>query len=53
LSGPAVEFYAKSKREHLQVVIEAVQLTRQVHPEGLPNASIRATNEPLFGGPKD
>ncbi len=53
LSGPAVEFYAKSKREHLQVVIEAIQLTRQVHPEGLPNASIRATNEPLFGGPKD
>lgn len=53
LSGPAAEFYESSKRLHLQIVIDAIRMGREVHPEGLPNASIRATNEPLFGGPKD
>jgi AMP nucleosidase len=53
LSGPAREFYLTSKQLHLQIVIDAIRISREVYPEGLPNASIRATNEPLFGGPKD
>jgi len=37
---------------HLKIVIEALQMSIQNYPEGLPNASIRAINEPLMGGPE-
>jgi AMP nucleosidase len=28
-------------------------MCKETYPEGLPNASIRAMNEPLMGGPDD
>ena len=53
LSDEAQEFYQDSKELHLEIVIEALNICKQNYPEGLPNASIRATNEPLMGGPVD
>lgn len=53
LGDAAQNFYEESKQMHLQMVIEALDICKQNHPEGLPNASIRAMNEPLMGGPDD
>ncbi len=53
LSDKAQIFYDDSKEIHLQMVIEALEMCKQNHPEGLPNASIRAMNEPLLGGGSD
>lgn len=53
LSEEAQEFYEDSKELHLEMVIEALDMCKQNYPEGLPNASIRAMNEPLMGGPDE
>jgi AMP nucleosidase len=37
---------------HLEIVIDALEISKEHYPEGLPNASIRAINEPLMGGPE-
>lgn len=50
LSGEAQTFYQNSKNMHLKMVIDAINLSKEMYPEGLPNASIRAINEPLMGG---
>lgn len=50
LSGEAQTFYQNSKNMHLKMVIDAINLSKKMYPEGLPNASIRAINEPLMGG---
>jgi len=50
LSGAAQTFYENSKELHLKMVIEALEMSKANHPEGLPNSSIRAINEPLMGG---
>jgi AMP nucleosidase len=50
LSGEAQSFYQNSKEMHLEMVIEALQMVKDSYPEGLPNSSIRAFNEPLMGG---
>ncbi len=50
LSGAAQTFYQNSKELHLKIVIEALENIKRTHPEGLPNSSIRAMNEPLMGG---
>ncbi|MDX1591436.1 MAG: AMP nucleosidase, partial [Balneolaceae bacterium] len=52
LSGAAQAFYENSKEMHLKMVIEALEISKAHNPEGLPNASIRAINEPLMGGPE-
>jgi len=31
-------------------VIDAINMGKEAYPDGLPNASIRAINEPLMGG---
>ncbi|MDZ7694772.1 MAG: hypothetical protein U5K69_27250 [Balneolaceae bacterium] len=49
LSDEAQGFYEESKQMHLEMVIEALKMAKQNYPEGLPNASIRAPNEPLNG----
>lgn len=49
LSADAKEFYQTSKQIHLDMVIETLDICKQHYPEGLPNASIRAMNEPLMG----
>jgi AMP nucleosidase len=50
LSGAAQSFYENSKELHLKIVIEALEMSKSNNPEGLPNSSIRAINEPLMGG---
>lgn len=50
MSGAAQTFYQNSKEIHLKMVIDAISLSKKSYPEGLPNASIRAINEPLMGG---
>jgi AMP nucleosidase len=52
LTGAAQAFYENSKELHLKMVIEALEISKAHNPEGLPNASIRAINEPLMGGPE-
>lgn len=52
LSGDAQTFYENSKEMHLRIVIDALELSKANNPEGLPNSSIRAINEPLMGGPE-
>lgn len=51
LSGLAQTFYENSKEMHLEIVINALEMSIRNYPEGLPNSSIRAINEPLMGGP--
>lgn len=53
LSNEAQDFYEDSKQMHLEMVIEALDMCKDNYPEGLPNASIRAMNEPLMGGPDE
>lgn len=53
LSNEAQSFYEDSKEMHLKMVIEALDMCKSNYPEGLPNASIRAMNEPLMGGPDE
>jgi AMP nucleosidase len=50
LSQQAQEFYNRSKKMHLELVLETIEFVKKNHPEGLPNSSIRSINEPLMGG---
>ena len=50
LSEYASSFYENSKELHLKIVLEALHRSQKQHPGGLPNASLRASNEPLMGG---
>ncbi|MEQ8525248.1 AMP nucleosidase [Gracilimonas sp.] len=50
LTDDAQSFYQNSKEMHLEMVIDALQMVKDTYPEGLPNSSIRAFNEPLMGG---
>ncbi|MBO6584659.1 MAG: AMP nucleosidase [Gracilimonas sp.] len=50
LTDAAQSFYQNSKEMHLEMVIDALQMVKDSYPEGLPNSSIRAFNEPLMGG---
>lgn len=49
LSGAAQHFYQNSKERHLEIVLSALDNCRAHYPDGLPNHSIRASNEPLMG----
>ncbi|NGP87496.1 AMP nucleosidase [Fodinibius halophilus] len=53
LSDDAQEFYQDSKQMHIEMAIDVLNMCKQNYPEGLPNASIRAMNEPLMGGPDE
>ena len=53
LSDDAQEFYENSKQLHVEMAVEVLNMCKEAYPEGLPNASIRAMNEPLMGGPDD
>ena len=50
LTDAAQSFYQNSKEMHLEMVIDALQMVKDTYPEGLPNSSIRAFNEPLMSG---
>lgn len=51
LSGPAAEFYARSKQQHLDVALEAIDVVRTAFADGIPNGDIRSSSEPVIGGP--
>lgn len=53
LSDAAQSFYQNSKEIHLQLVIEAISKVKATYPNGLPNSSIRAFNEPLMESGED
>ncbi len=53
LSNDAQEFYEDSKQLHVEMAVEVLNMCKDAYPEGLPNASIRAMNEPLMGGPDE
>jgi len=53
LSDAAQSFYQNSKEKHLEIVLDVIKLIKEAHPDGLPNTSIRAANEPLMGGLQD
>lgn len=53
LSDEAQEFYENSKQLHIEMAVEVLNMCKEAYPEGLPNASIRAMNEPLMGGPDE
>ena len=48
LTDAAQSFYQNSKEMHLELVIEAIDKLKANFPNGLPNSSIRAFNEPLM-----
>jgi len=50
LSAKAAEFYQETRRKHLSVAIRALSNAKADWPDGLPNSSIRALDEPLMGG---
>jgi AMP nucleosidase len=53
LSGAAAAFYDASRRDHLDIAMDAVDRVRREHPAGVPAADIRSTDEPLFGTPTE
>ncbi|MGZ4759943.1 MAG: AMP nucleosidase, partial [Acidimicrobiales bacterium] len=53
LSGAAAAFYDASRRQHLDIAMDAIDRVRREHPAGVPAADIRSTDEPLFGTPTD
>lgn len=50
LSGAAQNFYQNSKEKHLEAVLSAIDGIKKQNPNGLPNDSLRAADEPLMGG---
>jgi AMP nucleosidase len=49
LSDAAQDFYRATKQWHLEVALEVVDRVRRSHPDGLPAADLRSTDEPLLG----
>ena len=46
----ALEFYERSKEQHLDIVLSAIDSSRSRYPRGFPNDAVRGTDEPLLGG---
>jgi AMP nucleosidase len=49
LSAEAQEFYAASRRQHVEIAIAVADQVRKLYPGGLPTADIRSADEPLLG----
>jgi AMP nucleosidase len=49
LSTEAQEFYAASRRQHVEIAIAVAEQARKLYPSGLPTADIRSADEPLLG----
>src|SRR5215471_18767639 len=49
LSSDAQDFYATSRRQHVQIAIAVAERVRQLYPGGLPTADLRSPDEPLLG----
>jgi AMP nucleosidase len=48
-SADAQDFYAATRRQHVEIAIAVAARVRQLYPGGLPTADIRSADEPLFG----
>lgn len=53
LTDTARAFYESSRRQHLDIALEALDAVRAAHPDGLPNADLRSPDEPLLGAPPE
>ncbi len=49
LSAEAQDFYAASRRQHVEIAIAVAEQVRKLYPGGLPTADIRSSDEPLLG----
>jgi AMP nucleosidase len=49
LSSQAQEFYAATRRWHVEIAIGVAERARELYPAGLPTADIRSADEPLLG----
>lgn len=50
LPSTAKAFYEDTKKQHLAVATNAIQMLKQQYPDGLPNSDIRAPEESLLEG---
>jgi AMP nucleosidase len=48
-SADAQDFYAATRRQHVEIAIAVAERVRQLYPGGLPTADIRSADEPLLG----
>ncbi len=53
LSDGARAFYEASRRQHLDIALDALDAVRTAHPDGLSNADLRSPDEPLLGAPPE
>jgi AMP nucleosidase len=49
IAADAQDFYAASRRQHVEVAISVARKASQLYPGGLPAAGLRSPDEPLFG----
>jgi AMP nucleosidase len=49
LSGEAQQFYAATRRQHVEIAVSVAEKVRRLYPGGLPTADIRSADEPLLG----
>jgi AMP nucleosidase len=49
LDSEAQEFYASTRRQHVEIAIAVAEQGRRLYPGGLPAADLRSTDEPLLG----
>jgi AMP nucleosidase len=49
ISSDAQDFYAASRREHVEIAISLAQRVGELYPGGLPAAGLRSPDEPLLG----
>jgi AMP nucleosidase len=49
LNAEAQEFYAATRRWHVEIAIAVAGRVREQYPEGLPTGDIRSSDEPLLG----
>ncbi len=49
ISSDAQNFYAASRREHVEIAISLARRVSELYPGGLPAAGLRSPDEPLLG----
>jgi nucleoside phosphorylase len=49
LSADAQNFYAASRRQHVEIAISVAEKIRHLYPGGLPAVGLRSPDEPLLG----
>jgi AMP nucleosidase len=49
LSTDAQDFYAASRRQHVEIAISVARKVSELYPGGLPTAGLRSPDEPLLG----